>query len=636
MQGFRGKKLKIALAGNSNVGKSVFFNQLTGLHQHVANYPGTTVERAEGTFYHGGFEIDLVDLPGIYSLSASSMDQKIARDALATGKFDVIINVVDSATLERNLYLTLELIEMQLNMVIALNQVDVAERKGIKVDAGKISELLGVPVIPTIATRGKGVYEVVERAVEAAEHGGQKAVIKYGREVEERIERICSVLESGDYPKRFVAIKLLEGDEEFTLSVGEEVRRIAQECRSELERIHGEPAELVIAAERYNVAHRIAERCQQIKTPKPSMVELIERVTSHRVLGYPIAIGVLLGMLGFVFIFGGIAASVLEGTLNQFEEPVTSVAGGLSELVWDGIFVGLIAAAVTVLPYIIPLYFILSILEDSGYLPRISFLADRVMHRMGLHGKAVIPLLLGYGCNVPACLGCRIMERDRERFLAAFASTLIPCAARSAIILGMVGRYVGIKWAFSLYIIDLIIVFLLTRILFHALPGEHMDLIMEIPPYRAPNLKVVATQTWIRTKEFVYIAFPLIILGNFTIKVLEITGLLEPAAELISPVTTQWLGLPAIAGVLLIYGVLRKELIIVLLASLLGTTDISAALTQTQMITLAIVSMLYIPCIATIAALVKEFGWKKAAYVTLLEIGFAIFVGGIAYRLLLL
>ena len=295
---------------------------------------------------------------------------------------------------------------------------------------------------------------------------------------------------------------------------------------------------------------------------------------------------------------------------------------------------GIIANVTIALPYIIPFYLILYTLEDSGYLARIAFLTDTLMHKIGLHGKAFIPIMLGYGCNVPACLGCRIMETERERFLAAFVVTLIPCAARTVVILGLVGAFLGMKWALTLYIINLAIVFLLGRLAFKILPGEPTALIMEMPDYRIPHLETIIKQTWFRLKEFLEISFPLIIVSSIIIKLVEIYGLLKPLSQALSPVTVSWLGLPEITGVTLIFGILRKELTLIMLASLLGTTNFQSVLTPLQMFVFTLVVMLYVPCIATIAACTKEFGWKKAFAITMIEISFAILVGGLANRFL--
>jgi len=318
-------------------------------------------------------------------------------------------------------------------------------------------------------------------------------------------------------------------------------------------------------------------------------------------------------------------------------EPLFAGAFGtgiVGELIWGGIIEGLIAGVTIALPYIIPFYVILYFLEDSGCLSRIAFLMDNVMHKMGLHGKAFIPLMLGYGCNVPACLGCRIMETQRERLLAAFVTTLVPCAARTVIILGLVGEFLGIQWALVLYLFNLLIIFALGRLAFKLVPGEPTALIMEMHDYRWPHLKTVLKQTWFRLAEFIKIAFPLIIVGSLAIKLAEVLGLLEPIATALSPVTVVWLGLPAITGITLIFGVLRKELTLIMLATLLGTTNFAQVLTPVQMVVFTLVAMFYIPCIATIAALVKEFGWKKALTITIFEIAFAIILGGVALRLL--
>ncbi|MBC7129679.1 ferrous iron transporter B, partial [Candidatus Bathyarchaeota archaeon] len=280
--------------------------------------------------------------------------------------------------------------------------------------------------------------------------------------------------------------------------------------------------------------------------------------------------------------------------------------------------------------YVVPFYVILALLEDSGYLPRAAFLMDNLMHKIGLHGKAFIPLILGYGCTVPACIGCRIMETPRERFLAAFVVTLIPCAARTVVILGLVGTYVGLHAALALYIFDLILVLILGRIAFKALPGEPVGLIMEMPPYKKPTLRNVLIKTWARTKDFIYIAFPIIIAGSLAITALNATGLINLAKDATAPLINGWLGLPTEAGIPLIFGILRKELALILLASLIPLNT----LTTTQMIVFALVTMIYTPCIATIAALIRELGWKKATAIILTDITLALILGGTTNQLL--
>lgn len=639
------KKIRIALAGNANVGKSVIFNYLTGLHQHIANWPGKTVEKAEGTLVFKNYTIDVIDLPGIYSLSTFSMEELISREYIAVEKPDVVINAIDSGVLERNLFFTIQLLELETPMVIALNQVDLAKKRGIIIDHERLEKLLGIPVVPTVAITGTGIHEALEEALCIVKGNREKPpAIKYGKEIEEGIEKIKLLL-SGikiAYPSRFVSIKLLEEDNKIVNiieGINPAIVSKAKEYASEIEKIHGEPCSVVIASERYNVANRIAGECQQIVSPeKPALSERLDAITTHRIFGYVIMVAVLSSVFFSIFAFGSYCSALLGDLLDGVKTGIENALGYnmLTELISGGVVEGLIAGITIVMPYIVPFYIILALLEDSGYLTRIAFLMDSPMHYIGLHGKAFIPLMLGYGCNVPACLGCRIMDRHRDRLLAAFVSTLIPCAARTVIILGLVGTFVGMKWALLLYIIDLAIIFALGRIAFRILPGEPVGLIMEMPIYKMPSLGTVLKQTWFRVKDFIYLAFPLIVIGSLALKVLEVSGLLDPVETFLSPITVGWLGLPSIAGVVLIFGILRKELTLVMLASFFGTTNFAAFLTPIQMIVFALVTMLYIPCLATISALAKEFGKKTAFYMAISEIIFAIFIGGIALRLLLL
>jgi len=637
------KKLRLALAGNANVGKSVIFNQLTGLHQHIGNWPGKTVEKAEGTLYFKGYEIDVIDLPGIYSLSTFSLEEIISREYIAFEKPDLVINVVDASVLERNLFFTLQLIELETPMVIALNQIDMAQKKGIKIDNEKLSEILGVPVIPTIAIKGVGIYDLLENAVKTIkEKRGKPHRIKYGKEIEEKIEKIACLLRKINlpYPVRWTAIKLLEGDNK----IEEEVRKadpkiihFVRQMASEIEKIHGHSCSTVITSERYEIAGRIAREVQSIQPViKPSLSQRLHDVTTSRVLGYPIMFFIVLSIFYAIFTFGDYTSTLLSDFLYSLEPLFDSFLGDkiLKELIWNGVVEGVIAGVTIALPYIVPFYFLLYVLEDSGYLSRIAFLMDVAMHKIGLHGKAFIPVMLAYGCNVPACLGCKIMETERERLLAAFVVTLIPCAATTVVVLGLVGRFVGIEWALMLYVIDLAIIFILGRAAFKTLPGEPTELIMEMHEYRMPHLRTVISQTWFRLEEFIKIAFPLIILSSVTIKAIELSGLFEPLSVFMSIVTVGWLGLRHEMGIALIFGILRKELTLIMLAAILGTTNFGAVLTPLQMIVYSLITMLYIPCIATIAACVKEFGWKKAIFITVFEVAFAIFVGGITFRIL--
>ena len=640
------KKLLIALAGNANVGKSVIFNYLTGLHQHIGNWPGKTVERAEGTLYFRGYTVDIVDLPGIYSLSTYSLEESVSRKYIAVESPDLVINVVDASVLERNLFFTLQLIELETPMILALNQIDMAKGKGIQIDIEKLETLLGVPVMPTVAVKGVGIARLLEKAIETVEREPvqKRPQVRYGEEVEEKISLLVEQMKSAQsvYPPRYVAIKLLEGDKEIESEVKKtapQVMPIAKKLARKIKTLHGHACSTVITSERYEAAGCIARATQKLVPPiKPTLGERLHDITTHRVIGYAVLAFSLLLMFYSIFTFGDQTSVLLSDLLYGLEPFFTSVLGTgiIGNLMWGGVMEGIIAGVTIVLPYIIPFYVTLFFLENSGYLSRIAFLMDNAMHKIGLHGKAFIPLMLGFGCNVPACLGCRIMETQRERLLAAFVTTLVPCAACTVIILGLVGRFLGVQWALALYLFDLVIIFALGRLAFKVVPGEPTALIMEMHDYRWPHLKTVLKQTWFRVAEFIKIAFPLIIIGSIALKLAEFSGALEKVAVVLSPVTVVWLGLPAITGITLMFGVLRKELSLAMLAALLGTTNFAQVLSPVQMVVFTLVAMLYIPCIATIAALVKDFGWKKALFISVFEIAFAIFVGGIAFRILTL
>jgi len=635
------KKLTIALAGNANVGKSVIFNYLTGLHQHIGNWPGKTVEKAEGTLYFEGYLIDVIDLPGIYSLSTFSLEELVSREYIAFERPDLVINVVDASVLERNLFFTLQLMELDVPMIVALNQVDIAAKKGIEVDSQKLAEILGVPVVPTVAVKGIGVYGLLVKSVETVEEGGVKpARITYGKEVEDRIGKLTELVEKVKfkYPARWTAIKLLEDDEEIEKQIREkapEILEATEGLAAEIEKVHGHTCETVVASERYETARCIANQVQKVKPHvKQTITERVHELTTQSVSGYLIMAGVLLVVFWSIFSFGNVVSSYLGDLLYGLEPAFVAAFGEgvVKEMLWGGVMEGLIAAVTIVIPYIAPFYLILYLLEDSGYLSRIAYLMDAAMHKIGLHGKAFIPMMLAFGCNVPACLACKIMETERERLLAIFVVTMVPCAAVSVVVLDLVGKYVSIGWALILYLVVLAIVVALGRVAFKAFPGEPTGLIMEMGEYRVPNLKTVLTQTSFRLSEFIKMALPLIIVSSLAIKAADVVGLLQPIAQAMSPVTVTWLGLRPEMGIALLFGILRKELTLVMLVALLGSS--LAVLTPVQMIVFTIVIMLYIPCVATIAALAKETGWKKALLITVFKTLFALLVGGLAFRVL--
>lgn len=634
------KHLTIALAGNANVGKSVIFNELTGSNQIVGNWPGKTIERAEGKLYFNGYDIDVIDLPGIYSFSTFSMEEIVSREYIAFERPDIVINVVDAAVLERNLFFTMQLIEMEVPLVVCINQVDIAKQKGIIIDTNKLQAALGVPVVATVAVRGEGLHELMDAAVNYMEEEVKPGKIEYGLEVEKRIKTLSNLMDSKKlnlgYPYRWIAIKLLENDPEIIKLVEDasgEVVQKSYELAREIEQIHNEPSFSVIASERYSLANMISAGAQVQSKIKISFSERFDQLATDKIFGYVISALVIGGLLLWTFIVGNFLSDLLTELFGFFQPVDPQVSGSLAAIIWNGAVGGLVAGITLIIPFVIPFYLMLSAIENSGILTRVAFMMDTAMHKIGLHGKALIPLILGYGCNVPAIDSTRILETRRERLLAAFAITFAPCAARTIVILGLVAVFVSVWWALALYVIDLLIMFAVGRIALKIVPGESTGLIMEMHSFKIPKLSIIAKQTWIRTKSLIYLVLPIYIFGTAFVQALYVLGILDPISNVLSPLTVGWLGLPAIAGVLLIFGIIRKEFILLMLVAFFGT-NLALILTPVQFIVLALVAMLYLPCAPTIAVLAREFGWKSAGMITMANFATAIILGGIAFRLL--
>jgi len=635
--------ITFALAGNANVGKSVLFNQLTGSSQIIGNWPGKTVEKAEGMLTFEGQKITVIDLPGIYSFSTFGMEELVSRDYIALENPDVVINVVDAAVLERNLFFTLQLIEMGAPLVLCLNQVDIAKKKGIVINMKKLEQALGVPVVPTVAIRGEGVYELTKMAAEVAKNRRRngKTLVRYGAEIEERISKLDQAIQTENlglsYSSRWVAIKLLENDPEIrklVSSKSENMIKLSGALAAEISSIHDEPIFAVVASERYSLANKIASEAQRQGEVKTTFSEKLEWLTTHKVFGYLTAAGVIAGLLLWTFSIGNLLSTLFSNALALIS-PIDLVLGGSIEaIIWNGVWGGIIAGVTLIVPFVVPFFLMLAMIEDSGILTRVAFMMDSAMHKIGLHGKALIPMILGYGCNVPAIRACRIMETKRERLLATYAITFAPCSARTIVILGFVAAFLGPLWALSIYAVDIALIFILGKVALKVVPGQSTGLIMEMHGFKVPSLRVVAKQTWARTKSLIYIVFPLYIIGSALIQVLYSLGILQSFSNIISPVTVLWLGLPTIAGVLLIMGLIRKELVLVGAVAIFGTVNLALYFTAPQLITIALINIIFIPCVSTITVLAKDNGWKNALIITAANFATAILVGGIAIRIL--
>lgn len=643
------KIINIALAGNANVGKSVIFNQLTGMNQCIGNWPGKTVEKCEGKLTFLNYNFNIVDLPGIYSLSTYSIEEIISREFLIGEKVDLIINVIDGTNLERNLFFTVQLIGLNLPMILAVNQIDLVRKRKIKINLDKLENIFKIPVIPVIAVHGRGVHELLEKTIEMFENKFQipnEDFFKFGKEVEIGIQKLIDEinnytdeLKDIKYPSRFLAIKILEKDDELIRKIKRfkpEIIDIAAEIREELEELHGEDINTIISAEIYNRIHEIINQSVVYgeKQTKATWADKLDHLTTHSIFGYVLLFIILFGAYWVVFTVGDIVGGLLDEIYEFLTPIIFNIFGDNigTNIFWKGAIAGLFGGVGGVLVYVIPFFIIIEILQDSGYLPRAAFMMDKFMHQVGVHGKAIIPLILGLGCNVPGCTACRIMETEREKKITAFLTTLVPCAAVMAVIMGLVAKHLGFIYAIILYGIDFAVIILFGKLATKFSHEQQTELIMEMHEFRKPNTSVILKQTWFRSKEFVYKAMPLIIIIGMLMEIMLMFNLLEPINVLLQPITVLWLGLPVITGIFLIYGILRKELTLVLLeilaVDILGIA-LSEFMTPIQMFVFALITMLYIPCAATIIVLKNETGWKFTLKVTFIEVGFALLLGGI-------
>jgi ferrous iron transport protein B len=638
----------MALAGTPNVGKSAIFHQITGADVIISNYPGTTVELTEGKVKHGKYEVRVVDLPGIYSLGAVSDDELVARRAILEQELDVIVNIVDASTLGRSLYLTLQLIELGYPMLVILNMQDIALKKGIKIDLQLLSKKLGVPVVSTVAIRGENVREAFDKAIEiATKKELPKKLIPMGKDLERAVEELDRNIKKNlarvplGLPTRSLAVKLLEGDIHLTEALARElgsdaVLKKASKLAKDIKAQHGEPAAFRIARERHGMANIISREATKYVITKPTLSEKISEVMTRPKTGIPIMVVVFATMILLLIYGGGFLENVLVNGWNALTSGVSSTlinSGGLGQVLNIGLIQGIAGILTVMIPYILVFFLAFAILEDTGYLPRMAFVMDSAVHKIGLHGRAVVPMFGGFGCNVPAIMATRVLTTKRERRIASFLITMTPCSARTAVILGTVGVFLGIKYAFVIYGIILALIFIVGWLLNRWLPGQVSGMIMEMPPMRRPMLRPVLYKTWLRMKHFVYIAVPLLLVGSFVIGALHVSGVLSSITGPLAPFTTGLLGLPAVAIIPLIYGFIRKEGALVLLVSIAGTSNLIAFMSPLQIFVFALVAAIYVPCIATVAVLARELGWKDAISISAGTFLIAVVIGSLMFHL---
>jgi ferrous iron transport protein B len=633
--------VKIALVGQPNSGKSTLFNAVAGYRSLTANFPGTTVEYAGGRARVNGEVIDLVDLPGLYSLNPANPAETCSREFLLAGDGDVVVNVVDASQLARSLELTLELLELEAPLVVCLNMMDEAVRKGIVIDVPALVDALGVPVVETIATRGQGIVETFRMAIRLHRKGPSSSprAFPYAPEVEATTQRLAEALGAGGragdasaapcavaepevraenaarFPGlRFRALQLLQSDPQRLAQLDPTTAEAAESAQRVVARYLGQPADAVISSARHSACLNLFERVARVARPRTDWREQVDRLLMHPVWGYVFLALIFLGFFRLVFDVGKLGEThilaAFDGLIAHLGHRLAPASLGFA--VAKGALLGTAGAFAVVLPYLLPFLIGLSVLEDAGYLARVGYLMDAVMHRLGLHGTATIPILLGYGCSVPAVMATRILTSRRDRFVAAFLAVLVPCSARMTVIMALVGFYLGAYWALGICVLNLAVVTLAGNVLAKIWPEVAPGMLMEVPPYHHPALRVVLLKTWWRLREFVVVALPLLIVGSAVLGLIEFFGWQSVINAALSPLTAL-LGLPAAVGLTLIFGVLRKELSLLMLMQALGTSDVHAVLTSVQIIIFTLFVTFYLPCLATLASMVRELGGKLTA-----------------------
>lgn len=695
----KGKRrtINVALVGNPNCGKTSLFNIASGAHEHVGNYSGVTVDAKEGFFDFQGYHFRIVDLPGTYSLSAYTPEELYVRKHIIEETPDVIINVVDSSNLERNFYLTTQLIDMNVRMVIALNMYDELESSGNKLDYIKLSQLIGVPMIPTVCRRGEGIdqlFHVIIGIYEGGDFLSQKGEIRseiledlrdwhktyvpdhefgshkeeedarprgymrhihinHGPELERSIEEVKKAISQNEdirhkYSTRFLSIKLLENDREIenfisTLPNGKEIIAIRNKETLRIRKVMNEDSEQAITDAKYGfITGALKETFTDNHLEKEQTTRVIDSIVTHRIWGYPIFFLFLYIMFEGTFVLGDYPMQGIEWLVDQLGNLIRNnmAEGPLKDLLIDGI-IGGVGGVIVFLPNILILYFFISILEDSGYMARAAFIMDKIMHRMGLHGKSFIPLIMGFGCNVPAIMATRTIEDRKSRLITMLVNPLMSCSARLPIYLVMIGAFFPNCASFMLlciYTAGILLAVIMARIFSKFLvKGEDSPFVMELPPYRMPTSKSIMRHTWEKGAQYLKKMGGIIMIASIIIWFLgyypqhdayenvaeqQENSYIGQIGKAIEPVIKP-LGFDWKLGIGLISGVGAKELVVSTLGVLytnegdVENVNLSNRIPITPLVALAymLFVLIYFPCIATFAAIKQESGsWKWAIF----------------------
>lgn len=625
--------VQVALIGQPNVGKSALFSRMTGIGVISSNYPGTTVEFEEARIIRNDVTVTVHDLPGTYSLSKNALDENAAIKMLADPRNDAVVIVADAMNLPSSIVLCFEILELGLPSILALNKMDIARNK-FDIDIEGLSEYLGIPVLPVSAKTSEGVDALVD-AVCAGEARVSDFKVNYSKRVEAAARSLADGIPGNRYDPFGVAVKMIEGAEDFIDMAPEEVTENAVKFRQMLEKLNDEPPEQTIGRERYALADVVVKRFIGLSQRTPTPKERFSDLTIEPLTGVPILFMVMGAIFLTIVYVGGFldewipvlydmaVGDVLAGIADDASPFWGAVINGINESVGE--------ILALVIAYILVFYIILAVLEDSGYLTRVVVLMDSLMHRFGLHGGAVIPIMVGIGCNVPAILATRSIRSRRERIIISSIIVMaVPCSAQMAIIMGITGKYAGIPYAFITLAVLVALGCTIGLVLNRYMRREPSSLAMELPELVVPQAGNVLSKTWSRIKDFFTIAFPLLVVGSVLISILLTFDLLDWIVEPFAFVTVGMLGLPAVSVIAFIVGILRKEMAVGMLAVL----GILTTMTPDQFVVFGLVMAVYVPCIATLTVMWKELGWKDTLTISAISVGAAIMLGTAANLLL--
>ncbi len=666
--------IKIALAGNPNSGKTTMFNELTGSSQYVGNWPGVTVEKKEGK-YKGQKDVVIVDLPGIYSLSPYTLEEVVSRNFIINEKPEAIINIVDSTNIERNLYLTTQFLEMGTPVVLALNMMDLLQKSGDTIDKDRLSQMLGCPVIETSALKGQGAKEVAQKAIEIAQNKElPKDVVRFDEEIETAIAKIASELDTqvSALNKRWFAIKVLEQDEKALegLNINSEMSAKFAALRQSIEEKYDDDLESIITLQRYEYIGKIVDAAvKKVSTHIDTTSDKIDKWVTNRVLGLPIFALVMwvvyyvsistIGTMGTDWVnevlFGEIVPEAVDSILESI-----GVADWMASLIQDGIIAG-VGGVLGFLPQMLVLFFMLAILEDSGYMARVAFIMDRIFRKFGLSGKSFIPMLIGTGCSVPGIMASRTIENDRDRRITIMTTSFIPCGAKLPIIALIAGAlFPDSTWVGpSAYFVGMGAVIVAGIILkkTKTFAGDPAPFVMELPPYHVPSFKGLLIHMWDRGKSFVKKAGTIIFVASIVIWVMSnlswgftfvedieesiLASLGNIVAPLFSPLGWgEWR-----AAVATITGLVAKENVVATFGILYGFeevaedgveiwTTLQASFTQLSAYSFLVFNLICAPCFAAIGAIKREMGTAKWTWIALgFQTVFAYVLALITYQL---